>query len=47
MPKPRRKMLKPIPSFANEDQEAEFWSSADHVSLLRWCFPARHLPVPR
>jgi len=36
MPKPRKKMLKPIPSFANEDQEAEFWSSADSTQYVDW-----------
>jgi predicted DNA binding CopG/RHH family protein len=36
MPKPRKKTLKPIPAFSSEDQEAEFWASADSTQYIDW-----------
>ena len=33
---PKRKQLKPIPTFENEKQEQAFWSTQDSTSYVDW-----------
>jgi predicted DNA binding CopG/RHH family protein len=33
---PKRKSLKPIPTFDSEDQEREFWATGDSTDHLDW-----------
>jgi predicted DNA binding CopG/RHH family protein len=33
---PKKKQLKPIPTFDNEVQEQEFWSSHDSTNYVDW-----------
>jgi predicted DNA binding CopG/RHH family protein len=33
---PKRKSLKPIPRFASEDEEREFWATHDSTEHLEW-----------
>jgi predicted DNA binding CopG/RHH family protein len=33
---PERKSLQPIPRFASEDEEREFWASHDSADYLDW-----------
>jgi predicted DNA binding CopG/RHH family protein len=33
---PKKKQLKPIPTFDNEAQEQEFWSSHDSADYVDW-----------
>lgn len=32
----KKKQLKPIPRFKNEDEEAEFWSTHDSTEYIDW-----------
>ena len=36
MPKPRTKVLKPVPKFRSEDEEREFWATADTTEYFDW-----------
>ena len=36
MPKSRQKHPKPIPSFRSEDEEREFWATADSTDYFDW-----------
>lgn len=45
MPKPRPKRLKPIPKFRNEDEEFEFWATADSTEYIDWS-KARRVSFP-
>lgn len=42
---PRQKSLKQIPKFETEDEEREFWATADSTSYVDWN-RARHLSMP-
>jgi predicted DNA binding CopG/RHH family protein len=33
---PKKKRLKPIPRFENEEQEQEFWASHDSIEYVDW-----------
>lgn len=33
---PERKSLKPVPSFATEDEEREFWATHDSADHIDW-----------
>ena len=45
MPEPIKKRLKPIPTFASEDEEADFWSTADSTEYFDWS-QARFVTFP-
>ncbi len=45
MPKPPRKRLKPIPRFASEDEEHEFWATADSTEYFDFS-KARRVAFP-
>lgn len=32
----KKKLLRPIPTFANEDQERKFWATHDSVDYIDW-----------
>ena len=43
---PKRKQLKPIPTFDNEEQEQEFWSTHDSADYVDWS-QAERVPLTR